>query len=279
MESILEKIRDVEDEIEEVNLDLKEINAEIDERSQSEENLKYLKEQNEEIKKSESDIKVQLKVGEKNLENLNGSKEKLQVVIDKLTKEEASLNVEDAKLNYIRDLKKNFEKILSDYSVDMREKISLEATDLFKSMISEKDKHLISKIEITDNYEIKVKGWNNSTMTSDISAGQRQIVSLSFVIALAKTASGSSNIMTVPLFMDTPFGRISGENRDNLISILPNLTTQWIPLMTDTEFTRAEELQFKKTGKIASVYRLRQISTGYTKIEKIENLDEMLARR
>lgn len=279
MESILEKIRDVEDEIEEVNLDLKEINAEIDERSQSEENLKYLKEQNEEIKKSESDIKIQLKVTEKTLENLNSSKEKLQAVIDKLTKEEASLNVEDGKLNYIRELKKNFEKILSDYSLDMREKVSLEATDLFKSMISEKDKHLISKIEITDNYEIKIKGWNNSPMTSDISAGQRQIVSLSFVIALAKTASASSNIMTVPLFMDTPFGRISGENRDNLISILPKLTTQWILLMTDTEFTRAEELQFKKTEKIASIYRLRQISTGYTKIEKIENLDEMLARR
>lgn len=81
------------------------------------------------------------------------------------------LNVEYSKLNYVRELKKNFEKILSDYSHEMREKISLEATHLFKSMISEKDKHLIEKIEITDNYEIKVKGWNNSPMTSDISAG------------------------------------------------------------------------------------------------------------
>lgn len=279
MENILEKIRDIEDEIEEMDSELRDINSEIDARSQSEENLKYLKEQNEGLKTREQDIKVLLKVAEKTLGDLKSAKGKLQDDIDKLAKEEASLNVEYTKLNYIRELKKNFEKILSDYSLDMRAKISSEATELFKNMISEKDKHLIEKIEITDNYEIKVKGWNNSPMTSDISAGQRQIVSLSFVTALAKTASGSKKMMNVPLFMDTPFGRISGENRDNIIRVLPRLTTQWILLMTDTEFTRAEEVQFKKTGRIGSIYRLRQIGPGYTKIEEIKNLDETLARR
>lgn len=279
MEDILEKVRDVEDEIEELNRELKDINDEIDERSQSEENLKYLKEQNEALKKREQDMKVQLKVAEKTLDDLKYEKGKLQEDIDDLVKKEASLNIENLKLNCIRELKKNFEKILSDYSFEMRAKISLEATELFKNMISEKDKHLIEKIEITENYEIRVKGWNNSSMTSDISAGQRQIVSLSFVTALAKTASGSRKMMNVPLFMDTPFGRISGDNRDNLIKVLPNLTAQWILLMTDTEFTRAEEREFKKTGRIGSVYRLRQIGRGYTKIEKIENLNEVLARR
>lgn len=279
MENILEKIRDIEDEIEELDCELRDINSEIDARSQSEENLKYLKEQNEGLKTREQDIKVLLKVAEKTLGDLKSVKGKLQDDIDKLAKQEASLNVEYTKINYVRELKKNFEKILSDYSIDMRAKISSEATELFKNMISEKDKHLIEKIEITDNYEIKVKGWNNSPMTSDISAGQRQIVSLSFVTALAKTASGSRKMMNVPLFMDTPFGRISGENRDNIIKVLPNLTTQWILLMTDTEFTRAEEAQFKKTGRIGSVYRLRQIGPGHTKIEPIKNLDETLARR
>ena len=279
MENILEKIRDVEDEIEELDCELRNINDQIDEKSQNEENLKYLKKQNEELKKIEEETKIKLKIAEKTFQDLNSSKEKLQNEIDKLAKEEASLIVEYSKLNYIRELKKNFEKILSDYSIEMRGKISSEATNLFKSMISEKDKHLIEKIEITDNYEIKVKGWNNSPMTSDISSGQRQIVSLSFVTALAKTASGSMNMMNIPLFMDTPFGRISGENRDNLIRVLPNLTVQWILLMTDTEFTRTEEIQFKKTGKIGSIYRLKQIKQGYTKIEKIQNMDEMLSRR
>lgn len=279
MGSILEKIRTVEDEIEELDRELKLIDNSIDDRSQTEENLKYLKEENEELVKREENLRVKLKVEEKNLEDLKGAKTKLQDEIDKLAKEEASLNVENSKLNYLRELKKNFEKILSDYSFEMRENISLEATNLFKSIISEKDKHLIEKIEITDNYEIKVKGWNNSPMTSDISAGQRQIVSLSFVTALAKTASGSSNTMNVPLFMDTPFGRISGENRDNLIRVLPKLTIQWVLLMTDTEFTRAEEIQFKRTERIGSIYRLRQIGPGYTKIDKIENLEETLARR
>lgn len=279
MENILEKIRDVEDEIEELNIELERINDSIDEKSQSEENLKYLKEQHVEIKKKEEEAKIQLKIAEKTFENLKNEKAKLQDEIDKLLKEEASLKVENSKLNYIRDLKNNFEKILADYSHEMREKISSEATYLFKNMISEKDKNLIERIDITDNYEIKVKGWNDSPMTSDISAGQRQVVSLSFVIALAKAASNSNKKMNVPLFMDTPFGRISGENRDNLIRIIPNFTVQWILLMTDTEFTSAEEVQFKRTEKIGSIYRLKQVSAGYTKIEKIENLDEKLSRR
>lgn len=279
MENILEKIRDVEDEIEELNIELKRINDTIDEKSQSEENLKYLKEQHGEIKKKEEEAKIQLKIAEKTFENLKNEKAKLQDEIDKLLKEEASLRVENSKLNYIRDLKNNFEKILADYSQEMREKISSEATYLFKNMISEKDKNLIERIDITDNYEIKVKGWNDSAMTSDISAGQRQVVSLAFVIALAKAASNSNKKMNIPLFMDTPFGRISGENRDNLIRIIPNFTVQWILLMTDTEFTSAEEVQFKRTEKIGSIYRLKQVSAGYTKIEKIENLDEKLSRR
>ncbi len=47
--------------------------------------------------------------------------------------------------------------------------------------------------------------------------------------------------------MDTPFGRISGKNRDNLIENIPMLTSQWILLLTDTEFTVSEEMKIKST--------------------------------
>ena len=187
-------------------------------------------------------------------------------------KQELALKDDTKRRDYLKALKDGFSSILSDYSTDMREKISVETTKIFKSLISQNDIDMVSNIVINEDYEIQVYGWNGKLITSDVSAGQRQIISLSFVTALAKVASGSTNKMNVPLFMDTPFGRISGTNRDNLINILPELTKQWILLMTDTEFTRAEEREFKSTKKINTIYKLNKIRDGYTVIEKVEDI-------
>ena len=195
-------------------------------------------------------------------------------------KQELALKDDTKRRDYLKALKDGFSSILSDYSTDMREKISVETTKIFKSLISQNDIDMVSNIVINEDYEIQVYGWNGKLITSDVSAGQRQIISLSFVTALAKVASGSTNKMNVPLFMDTPFGRISGTNRDNLINILPELTKQWILLMTDTEFTRAEEREFKSTKKINTIYKLNKIRDGYTVIEKVEDIYNVsIARR
>lgn len=279
MQDILMKIREIKDEIEEINVEIDNLEERVKEYSQNEENLKYLQGKQDELKKNRKSLENKKLITENKIKELKSLLSKLEERIDELTRGEESLRIESLKLKHIRDLKGNFTKILEDYSLEMREKISEEATRIFKTLISSKDKNIIERIYINENYEIKVKGWDNSSITSDISAGQRQIVSLSFVIALAKVASGSINKMNVPLFMDTPFGRVSGENRDNLIKTIPTLTTQWVLLMTDTEFTRKEEEEFKRADKIGCVYRLKQIREGYTEIQRVEDLTATLSRR
>ncbi|KEJ01825.1 AAA family ATPase [Clostridium botulinum] len=279
MDNILYQASEVNEEINKVNIEIDNINKKIKQKSKNEENLKELEEKLYNCKEMKNELKRR-KI--ECVTNLKIFKEKVKFIgeeIENLTKGEEALKIESGKLKYIKELKSNFNNVLIEYSTEMREKISKEATDIFKRLISDKDKNIIEKIQINEHYEIKILGWNKNYITSDISAGQRQIVSLAFVIALAKIASASKNKMNVPLFMDTPFGRVSGENRDKLINQIPFVTSQWILLMTDTEFTRAEEMEFKRTNKINNVYRLKQLKPGYTKIEKIENINEPIARR
>lgn len=79
--------------------------------------------------------------------------------------------------------------------------------------------------------------------------------------------------------MDTPFGRISGNNRDNLIENIPKLTSQWILLLTDTEFTTSEEVKLKSTQRLGRWYKLEQISIGHTQIKEVELNENMATRR
>lgn len=161
----------------------------------------------------------------------------------------------------------------------MREKLEQETTEIFKKIIDAKDREVISKISITKNYEIEIINWNGIKITQDISQGQRQMVALSFVTALAKVASGNEKNINFPLFMDTPFGRVSGSNRDNLIDNIPNLTSQWILLLTDTEYTATEEMRLKATDKLGAMYRLDQVAPGITQIKKLSISENLATRR
>lgn len=280
MEELLTQRADIEEQIELLKKEINDIDEDIKERSRNQENLKALEETLQKYRGKIKEIENKKSGKEYKCRELGETIKEVKKEIEKHEKQEQILNKDFKRKEIVVKLKENFNNILNCYSEEMRIKISQEATSIFKKIISVKDKGMIKNIEINENYEIKVLGWNDSVLTADISAGQRQIVSLAFVIALAKVASGSNIEMGVPLFMDTPFGRISGTNRDNLINCIPDLTKQWILLMTDTEFTRAEERQFKATNKVTSFYKLNKIKDGYTVIDKVDNFESIsVARR
>lgn len=77
--------------------------------------------------------------------------------------------------------------------------------------------------------------------------------------------------------MDTPFGRISGENRDNLIQQIPEMTNHWILLLTDTELTKIEQNAFDHYGRVGKVYELVN-EEGRTRIEEKSNIMELKVR-
>jgi DNA sulfur modification protein DndD len=90
-------------------------------------------------------------------------------------------------------------------------------------------------------------------------------MSISFIAALARIAARGDKI-EIPLFMDTPFGRLSYEHRQNLINKVPTFASQWILLATDTEFRRQEAQLLKNSGKWGKFFMLRSTNDGNTEI-------------
>lgn len=85
--------------------------------------------------------------------------------------------------------------------------------------------------------------WGTPTR-KELSAGERQILSLSFITAMSMLSGEEA-----PLVMDTPFGRLSGSHLKAVAENLPNLTPQLILFVTDREWDEASRTQLEpKTG-------------------------------
>ncbi|MBN1074470.1 hypothetical protein DVV91_08965 [Clostridium botulinum] len=278
VEKYLLEFRELKDNIEEIEKMIDKYNLEITLEANQQENLKELEKTLESKKEYLEELKVEIAVAKERLEEKNKDKEKKEEEFNKVLKTQDSLKKDKLVLDHIENLKTSLEGIFKEYSDEMRKKLTSEATKIFKQLIDKKDKDLINKIHINDKYEIDLIGWENINITQDISQGQRQVVALSFITALAKVAAGNTKNIDFPLFMDTPFGRISGNNRDNLIDNIHNLTSQWILLLTDTELSRTEEMRFKSTRKLGKWYKLDQVEEYHSNIVEID-LNEVMATR
>lgn len=231
-----------------------------------------------EAEKNAKNIQVQIEVTNREIEDITKQLKTKQVEYNRLLDSQISLEFDKKVIKILEDLKENMTKIESTFSDTMRQKLQETATRIFKEIIDPKDQDLLKEIRINEQFSFEFIGWDNSEITQDISQGQRQMVALSIITALAKIATGNSFKIRFPLFMDTPFGRISGLNRDQLISNIPNLTSQWVLLLTDTELSGTEQKAFRSTGKLGAWYRLNQIKPGHTVIEKVELTDDLATR-
>jgi len=278
IDSNLKDFRSIKDNIAAIDQQLDSFQMDIADKAQQQENLSHLESTLTQKKQDLENFKVDIAKMKDQIAEKEKDKNALEKEFNRLIRQNESLKVDAKVLQYIDDLKSEFQRVFSEYSDNMRHKLTEEATAIFKVLIDRKDKDLISRIDINEKYEIEIMGWDQVNITQDISQGQRQVVALSFITALAKVAAGDYADISFPLFMDTPFGRISGTNRDQLIENIPQLSSQWILLLTDTELSKTEEMQFKATGKLGKWYKLDQIKKGHSEIVELD-LQESLATR
>lgn len=96
-----------------------------------------------------------------------------------------------------------------------------------------KQKHF-QDIKLDQDFRLEViDRWGTPTR-KELSAGERQILSLSFICAMAKVSGEAA-----PLVMDTPFGRLSGNHLSAVAENLPDLASQLILFVTDREWDEA----------------------------------------
>ena len=223
----------------------------------------------------EKDLEKARRQCQENLEGLKRESESLRMSIlseerrrEDLRKDVQRLASQDRLAKQARDKRNLVEQTLetlkdlqNSYATKTRAALQDEATKIFQKLADETTKLTLSKILIESDYTLNVANWTGDSVLADISAGQRQIVSLAFIASLILTAGGKKDY-EVPLFMDTPFGRLSSDHREALLANLPDLASQWIFLATDTELGESEYESLLKTSKWGAIYILEPKGPG-----------------
>lgn len=205
-------------------------------------------------------IKNELDVVESEYETLSWQRKKLE-------KEENLKNELSLRAGLAEDTYKALQEVYKAFTDEIKNRIASEANKYFIQLLDKEGRETLSSILVNPDYSLQILDRWGKPFLANISAGQRQIMSISFIAALAKVASMDS-ILEMPLFMDTPFGRLSYEPRKNLINQIPNYCAQWILLATDTEFRKQEALLLREGKRWGKFYVLRSEGPGVTIIQE-----------
>jgi len=190
----------------------------------------------------------------------------------KLEKEEHIKSELSQRVHLVEETLKALQTIFDQFTDEIKLKIADEATNFFTQLLDKEGRETLSHILVNEDYSLQITDRWGKPFLANISAGQRQIMSISFIAALAKVAS-ADGILELPLFMDTPFGRLSFEHRKNILEKIPQYCAQWILLATDTEFRKQEASLLRDGGHWGRFYLLKSDGPGVTKITERNTVD------
>ena len=162
------------------------------------------------------------------------------------------------------------EKLYEPFAEEVREKVEAKAQEIFKNLIW-KDSHF-QNVQLNKKFELQVNDRFGDQAHPGMSAGERQVLSLAFIIAMAKVAAeemplGMEN-ESFPIVMDTPFGRLSTKHRENVTETIPTTAKQLILFVTDEELRGKARVNLENV--IGAEYKLQfDDETSVTKIENI----------
>ena len=203
------------------------------------------------------------------LKVLQEEREQLQLQRKEIEKEQGIRDEMSKRADLAAATIEALKSIHEEFTGETRDLIGTRATQYFRKLLDDEGKQTLRDIVVDSDYSIQVYDRWQKPFLANISAGQRQIMSIAFIAALAGIAAGS-DVFEMPLFMDTPFGRLSREHRRNLLENVPAWCTQWVLLATDTEFGRFEAKILRNTKQWTKFYILRGAGAGSTKIEVMD---------
>ena len=167
--------------------------------------------------------------------------------LEELEKEE-KYDVLAKKISFIDDAEQKMEEIREGILKQVRNETKDYLQLYFNDLIWKDEPY---DVELTDGYQIKIHGPSGQKKLGSLSAGERQVLALSFMSALSKISGFSA-----PLVIDTPLGRISSRPKRRIAQKLPNYLedTQITFLMTDEEYS--QDVQAMLDPSIAHEYHL-----------------------
>lgn len=187
--------------------------------------------------------------------------EDLGTEIESFTKKIDAYNENKQIISVLESMIKNFETIKGNIMAGMRSEIEETTWDIFDSMIWKKN--TFGSIKINDEYEITVYSKDGTIMTGSLGATEQMALAYAFTLAIHE-ASGKN----CPLVIDSPLGRVSDDNRENMAKVLKDISKdkQIIMLFTPDEYSPAVRHIYKD----AALVRELKLSEDESVVEGVE---------
>lgn len=246
------KIENIESKIESLKEDKKRF-AESNSSSEYRKTLHYL---DETIKKLECDIDSLKKEKWRYEESIK----KIEDDIEEKEKKSSEYILEQKKYKILKDLKTELENIYATYETKKIEDINENIFIIFGKLI---EKKAFTNVFINSNYKLNINlNGRPENILSQISDGEKVILSLSLIMSLALSSNSSKLFM-----MDTPFEKLDTLHRQKVIGEIPSLVDQLFLIVTDSQVDG--EMLERCEKEIAVKFILKQDPTGAsTSVEK-----------
>lgn len=265
VETLLLKYANCKNEVEKLRSKIENLNNQIG--SSERKDTANLEKHRESIEKKLINLEAERINLKTDLDILKAEYERLSEQRKVLEKEENIITELVQREHLAEDTYNALQAVYNEFTDEIKLKIADEANKYFVQLLDRESRETLRSILVKDNYSLQIRDRWGKPFLANISAGQRQIMSISFIAALANVAA-SGKILEMPLFMDTPFSRLSLEHRTNLIKMVPDFCAQWILLATDTEFGEKEATLLRKSSRWGKFYLLKGDGPGITIIKE-----------
>lgn len=143
---------------------------------------------------------------------------------------------------------------------ETRKQIEAETKKVFGNLAWKQDQFDDIRLDPCFHLEV-IDRWGKPSR-EELSAGERQILSLSFIAAMARLSGEEA-----PVIMDTPFARLSGKHLENTSTNIPDLVPQLILFVTDKEWNDSSKSGLEP--RVGYHYQLL-FSEGRTVIKEVD---------
>ncbi|MGN0606061.1 MAG: AAA family ATPase [Oscillospiraceae bacterium] len=216
----------------------------------------HQREDNEKLRDSNREkigkYKEQLESMRKNLQ------EKNKEYSDALAANQACKEIRE-KYEFVQRAKDLLVKIKNGIVTDITTQLESKTMELFDALIWKKGTY--GRVELDANFRLKL--YHKITMSSCLnscSAAEKELLALAFTLAVHEV-SGYDNL----LFIDTPVGRVSDENRENFAQVLLDISKKKQIILAFTPSEYSEEIKSvlnDSTASTVSKLVTDEITTG-----------------
>ena len=198
---------------------------------------------------------------EERIKTLSQQIEKLDKQISQAKKEKDQAKLLSNKMDLAQKAADSIDEVYDHFADVIRQNIENETRNIFKQLVW-KESHF-QDVRLDENFNLEVIDRYDTPARPELSAGERQVLSLSFIAAMSRISDGEA-----PLVMDTPFGRLSSQHRNNITEHLPDLSDQLVLFVTDEELR--DKARHNLETRIGAEYRLNfDHDTSYTEITEV----------